>query len=69
MSNKPVYFLTCSAAFSNKDNNVLSINLPANAFAFKDFNLHHKDLLTCFGGKGDLMNSLIILLSQTSLLR
>ena len=29
---------------------VLSINPSANAFVFREFNVHHKDWLTCSGG-------------------
>ena len=47
----------------------LSINPSANVFVFGDFNVHHKDWLTYSGGTGDLVKSVIIFLSQTTLLR
>ena len=48
---------------------VLSINPSANVFVFGDFNAHHKDWLTFSGGTDRLVNSVIIFLSQTTLLR
>ena len=39
---------------------VLSINPSANVFFFGDFNVHHKDWLTYFGGLIELVNSVII---------
>ena len=35
---------------SSNIDEVLSINPSANAFVFGDFNIHHKDWLTCSGG-------------------
>ena len=46
---------------------VLSINPSANVFVFRDFNVHHKDWLTYL--VTDLVNSVIIFLSQITLLR
>ena len=37
-------------SISCKINEVLSINPSANVFVFGDFNIHHKDWLTCSGG-------------------
>ena len=52
---------------SNKDE-VLSINPSANVFISGDFNVYHKDWLTCSGVELiDLANSIIILISQTTL--
>ena len=48
---------------------ILLISSPANVFVFGDFNLHHKDWLTYSGGLIDLVNSVIIFLSQIILLR
>ena len=36
------------------------INPSAHVFVFGDFNIHHKDWLTYFGGTDDLVNSAII---------
>ena len=52
---------------SNKDE-VLSINPSANVFISGDFNVYHKDWLTYSGVELiDLANSIIILISQTTL--
>ena len=48
---------------------VLSINPSANVFLFGDFNVHHEDWLTYFGGTDRLVNSAVIFLSQMTLLR
>ena len=48
---------------------VLLINPSANMFVFGDFNIHHKDWLTYSVELIDLVNSVIIFLSQTNLLR
>ena len=48
---------------------VFSINPSANVFFFGDFNVHHKDWLTYSGGTDRLGNSVIIFLSQMTLLR
>ena len=52
---------------SNKDE-VLSVNPSANVFISGDFNVYHKDWLTYSGVELiDLVNSIIILISQTTL--
>ena len=56
-------------SISSNIDEVLSINPSANLFVFGDFNVHHKDCLTYSGGTDSLVNSVIIFLSQTSLLR
>ena len=48
---------------------VFSINPSGNVFVFGDFNAHHKDWLTYSGGTDRLVNSVIIFLSQTTLMR
>ena len=48
---------------------VLSINASANLFVSGDFNIHHKDWLTCSGRTDRLVNSVVIFLSQTTILR
>ena len=53
---------------SNLDE-ILSINTSANVFVFGDFNIHHKDWLTYSGGTDWQVNSVIIFLSQMTLLR
>ena len=53
-------------SISCKIDEVLSINPSANVFVFGDFNVHHKDWLTYLI---DLVNSVIIFLSQMTLLR
>ena len=45
------------------------MNASANVFFFGDFNAHHKDWLTYSGGIDRLVNSVIIFLSQVTLLR
>ena len=37
-------------SISSNIDEVLSINPSANVFVFGDFNVHHKDWLTCSGG-------------------
>ena len=37
-------------AISSDIDEILSINPFANVFVFGDFNVHHKDLLTCSAG-------------------
>ena len=37
-------------AISSNLDEVLLINPAANVFVFEDFNIHHKDWLTCSGG-------------------
>ena len=48
---------------------VLSTNPTVNVFFFGDFNVHYKDWLTYSGGTERLMNSVMIFLSQMTLLR
>ena len=48
-----LYFTQCLTSFYSISSNideVLSINPSANVFVFGDFNVHHKDWLTYFGG-------------------
>ena len=53
---------------SNVDE-VFSINASANVFVFGDFNVHHNEWLPILVELIDLVNSVIILLSQMTLLR
>ena len=53
---------------SSNTDQVLSINLSANKFVFGEFNVHHKDWLILVELL-DLVNSAIVFLSQTTLLR
>ena len=65
-------FLSLCMVFDSISSNideVLSINQSANVFFFGDFNKHHKDLLTYSGRTEDLVMSVIIFLSQMTLLR
>ena len=65
-------FLSLCMVFDSISSNideVLSINQSANVFFFGDFNEHHKDLLTNSGRTEDLVISVIIFLSQMTLLR
>ena len=61
----------CTVFYSISSNidEVLSTNLSANFFVFGDFKVHHKDWLTYSGGTDLSVNSLIIFLSQMTLLR
>ena len=56
---------------SNSSNidEVLSINPSANLFVFGDFTVCHKGRLTYSNGTDNLVNSVIIILSQMKLLR
>ena len=54
---------------SSNIDEVLSTNPSANVFVFGDFNVDHKDWLTYLVELIDLVNSVIILLSQVTLLR
>ena len=54
---------------SSNIDEVLSINPSANVFVLGDFNVHHKDWLTYSGGTNRLVNSVVIFLSQMTLLR
>ena len=56
-------------SISLKIDEVLSINPSANVFVFGDFNVHHQDWLTYSGETLDLVNSAVIFLSLTTLLR
>ena len=56
-------------SISSKTDEVLSINASANMFVFGHFNVHHKDWLTYSDGIDRLVNSVIIFLSQMTLLR
>ena len=56
-------------SISSNIDEVLSINPSANVFVFGDFNVHHKDWLTYSGGTDRLVSSVIIVQSQTTLLR
>ena len=69
------YFLQCLTSFSCIDHLVplcawfLMLFHPANVFVFWDFNVHHEDWLTFSGGINRPQGTLIIFLSQTTLLR
>ena len=56
-------------SISSNIDEVLSTNPSANVFVFGDFNVHQKDWLTCSAGTDRMVNSVIIFLSQTALLR
>ena len=55
-------------SISSNIDKVLWIN-PSAVFVFGDFNVHHKDWLTYSAGTDRLVNSVIICLSQMTLLR
>ena len=61
----------CAAFYciSSNIDEVLSINPSANVFAFRDFNVIHKDWLTYSGGNDRLVNSVLFFLSQATILR
>ena len=61
--------VTVFDSISSNIDEVLSINPSANMFVFGDFNVHHEDWLTYSGGTDRLVNSVIIFLPQTTLLR
>ena len=63
--------LLCTVFDSTSSNidEVLSINPSTNVFVSGDFNVHHKDCVTYSGGLIELVNSVIIFLTQTTLLR
>ena len=44
------FILTVFGSISCNTDEVLSINPSANLFVFGEFNVHHKDWITCFGG-------------------
>ena len=54
--------------FTPNIDEVFSIS-PSAVFVFGDFNVHHKDWLTYYGGNDRLVNSGKIFLSQTTFLR
>ena len=62
-------FCTVFDSVSSSIDEVLSINPSANVFVFGDFNVHHKSGLPTLVELIDLVNSVIIFLSQTTLLR
>ena len=53
---------------SSNIDEVLSINPSGNVLVFRDFNVHHKDWPTYSSGTDRLVNSVIIFLSQMTLL-
>ena len=55
-------------SISSNIDEVLLINPSANVFVFGCFDVHHKDWLTYSGGIDRLVNSVIIFLSQMTLL-
>ena len=55
-------------SISSNIDEVLSINPSANVFVFRSFNAHHKDWLTYSVEIDHLVNSVIIFLSQMTLL-
>ena len=61
----------CTAfdSISSNIDEVVSINPSANVFFIGDFNAHHKDQLTYSSGTDRLVNSVLIFLSQTTLLK
>ena len=65
----PSSLCTVSVSISSNIDEVLSINPSANASVFGDFHVHHKDWITDSGGTDRLVNSVIVFLSQTTLLR
>ena len=56
-------------SISSNIDEVLLINPSANVFVFGDFSIHHKDWLTYSRGTDWLVNSVIIFLSEMTLLR
>ena len=65
----PLLLCTVFNSVSSNINEVFSINPSTNGFVFGDFNIHHKDWLTYYGGTIDLVNSVIIFLFRMILLR
>ena len=61
----------CTVFYSILSNigKVISINPSVNVFVFGDLSVHHNDCLICSGGTIDLVNSVIIFLSQMTSLR
>ena len=62
-------YQSTSLSISCNIDDVLSNNPSANIFVFGDFNVHHKDWLTYSRGTDWLLNSVIIFLSEMTLLR
>ena len=60
---------TVFGSISSNTDEVLSINPSANVFVFEAFNVHHKDWPIFSHGTDRLVNSVIIFLFQTTLLR
>ena len=58
---------TVFGSISSNIDEVLSINPSANVSVFGDFNVHHKDWLAYSGGTDQLVNFVIIFLSQKTL--
>ena len=56
-------------SISSNIDEVLSINPSVNILVFGDFTAHHKDWITYSGGTDAQVNSVIIFLSQMTLLR
>ena len=56
-------------SISSNIDEVLSINPSVNILVFGDFTIHHKDWITYSGGTDAQVNSVIIFLSQMTLLR
>ena len=56
-------------SISSNIDEVLSINPSVNILVFGDFTVHHKDWITYSGGTDAQVNSVIIFLSQMTLLR
>ena len=65
----PSSLCTVSVSISSNIDEVLSINPSANVSVLGDFHVHHKDWITDSGGTDRLVNSVIVFLSQTTLLR
>ena len=65
------FFSLCTVfdSTSSKIDEVLLINSSTNVFLFGDLNVHYNDCLTYSGGTDRLVNSVIIFLSQMTLLR
>ena len=61
-----ITFTVFDSISSNIDE-VLSIKPSANVFVFGDFNVHHKDCLTCSGGTERPCELCYVFLSQTTL--
>ena len=65
----PSSLCTVFDAISSNIDEVFSINPSADVFVFGDFNVCLKDWLIYSGGTDMLVNSIIIILSQMTLLR